>query len=324
MSSIAGSKNLWRKFLPLAGLLVLIVIIHKIGFVNILDTIKDVCWSRLIILPFLIISVFMVQTGKWNIILRLQRIEIEYKKLFQIIMIGMFYASFTPGQLGGFVKIKYLRDCSGRTLSECSSSILIDKVIDLITLCFFAALGSVILARHLYLIIIPFLIIPLLFTIVFIALDKDRMAKIFRFILPTSLIPKKRKLKLGNAFNLFYRTIPKKKKLLLPFLLSMLTWLLIYTQLFVVARAFFININYCIFIFIMPLVSLVALIPITVSGVGTREAALLMILSTYGVTPEKTVGMSLLNLVLCIYFPALIGGILSIQSGIRHENNFSE
>jgi glycosyltransferase 2 family protein len=59
-----------------------------------------------------------------------------------------------------------------------------------------------------------------------------------------------------------------------------------------------------------PLIGLLTVVPVTVSGFGVREGAFVFFYSLVGVPSEVAVGVSLLNYLLVIGVPALLGGLL--------------
>jgi uncharacterized membrane protein YbhN (UPF0104 family) len=59
----------------------------------------------------------------------------------------------------------------------------------------------------------------------------------------------------------------------------------------------------------MPTLTLVELIPISVSGIGTRDAAVVFFFSVLGIGSAEAVSFSLIYLIFGTYFNALVGFI---------------
>ena len=70
---------------------------------------------------------------------------------------------------------------------------------------------------------------------------------------------------------------------------------------------FNVNIPYIDFILIIAVANVIASIPITIYGLGTREAALIGLFSAYSVFPENVIALSLFWFVLIWLFPSIIG-----------------
>lgn len=306
-------KNNWKKFLPFIGLILFIYLLWRFDFQKIYQSILEINgWYLLFLLP-LVIIVFYVQTLKWQLILRSQGINKDLMTLYKIQLVGVYYALLTPGKVGSVVKALYLKEAANKGLEECSSSVVIDKILETITLIFLGVIGSFFLIDrfpNLYLQLIFVLVIVTLLFYVFYSKKRTRVLLKFFF---NVIIPEKFRSRLRQSFHLFYDMFPRKRQLILPTLLTIVNWLLIYCLSFVVALALGIKINFLVFILLLPLAAMAGLLPITILGLGTRETALIILFQPYGVLPGKLIAMSILGLALNYLLPALIGLVLSLK-----------
>jgi uncharacterized membrane protein YbhN (UPF0104 family) len=71
-----------------------------------------------------------------------------------------------------------------------------------------------------------------------------------------------------------------------------------------------------VFVLFTPILSLTLTIPITFSGLGTRETAYITLYGAMGVPPETAVAMSLMDYVITYVVVGLIGGSLYALSGL--------
>ncbi len=86
-----------------------------------------------------------------------------------------------------------------------------------------------------------------------------------------------------------------KFKIILWLTLSTIVfWGLHFLQIFFIARILGITLNYLTMFFILSLVTVIAALPITIVGIGTREFALINILAAYGVSREESLALSLM------------------------------
>ena len=69
----------------------------------------------------------------------------------------------------------------------------------------------------------------------------------------------------------------------------------------------------------MPIATLIGYIPITVSGIGTREAVLIGLMSLFAVESTKVLSMSLLNILIGGIIPSIIAIFLIIK--IRNKTD---
>jgi uncharacterized protein (TIRG00374 family) len=117
---------------------------------------------------------------------------------------------------------------------------------------------------------------------------------------------------MAHEFHTFYEHMPSLKFLLYPLLIEMGSYVLFFTQIYILALSFTVDITYIDFILIYPIASLVSLIPITISGFGTREGTLIQLFSHYNIPSDTIVAISLTGYFVTILMPSFIGGILSL------------
>jgi hypothetical protein len=67
----------------------------------------------------------------------------------------------------------------------------------------------------------------------------------------------------------------------------------------------------------LPLGALIQLIPITVSGLGTREATLIFLFSLLGIPAQDVVVFSLLLLFISTILPATVGLFLFLKNPVK-------
>jgi uncharacterized protein (TIRG00374 family) len=81
---------------------------------------------------------------------------------------------------------------------------------------------------------------------------------------------------------------------------------------FVLSKAFGLDVGIVYFLALIPIIMLIAFIPITIAGAGTREAAAVYFFSLIGVDKSISLSLSLLNLVFFI-FVGILGGIFYVS-----------
>jgi len=300
-------KN-WSKYFSSIGIILFIFILSKVDLDSFLLIFKQAKYLYLLFLPFSIFLIFFVQTLKWQKLLKIQKLEYNFWYLFKVHIISNYYALLTPSRLGYFVKIGYLNNPFGVV----GASVLIDRILDTLVLIVFASIGAFLLVSQ-----FPNLIFQIsIFTFCFILVvlffySKSRAKLLFSFF--KKIIPPKFHNSLKIVFHDFYNSLPRRRKLLIPFLLTIITWLLIYSQTYLIAQAFNININFWYFIFYFPIATIVGLIPVTISGLGTREAVLIMLFSQFNISIESIITLSISSLILISYLPAIYGAFLSFK-----------
>ncbi|MFH1786556.1 MAG: lysylphosphatidylglycerol synthase transmembrane domain-containing protein [archaeon] len=304
--------KLIRLFLPV-GLILLAYIVWSIGPAQLMATVLASKVEYILYALCLSIPAILVMTYKWNFLLKKQGISVSFWHLAQIQLIGLFYGNISPAKLGSLVKIPYLQKATGKTMPECSSSVIIDRLLDLIALCSFGTIGLLLLINYfagfLYLVIFLFLGLVTGFFI----LMEQRYSKPILRVFYHHFVPASYKEMAKASFESFYKNLPKISDVLPVFLLSLLYYVTVYTQGYIVAHAFSIELPYLFFITATPIASLVGLIPITIAGFGTREATLVFIYSIYAIPPAATVSFSIVSYFTLAIFPALVGVLFTFK-----------
>jgi hypothetical protein len=70
-------------------------------------------------------------------------------------------------------------------------------------------------------------------------------------------------------------------------------------------------------VLIMPIVTLVELIPFSISGLGTRDATVIYFFSVVGVGSAEAVGFSIVYVLIGTYLTALAGFVLWLRHPVR-------
>jgi len=297
----------WTRYLSLIGIILFIYILSKLDISRVLEEIENANLNYLLITVFLTFVLIIVQPFKWWIIARLQKINVPYKAAIKInLASGFFYGFITPSKLGIVTRAGYLRDYSN-SYSKGFSNVVIDKALDLSSLFLFAIILGFIFHNK-----IPFFSAGL-FLIIFIVMigsfvffsSKERTKNSLRFLY-RHFVPEKSKERIKGSFEAFYEDMPKKRQLAGVFLLNMLVWMLIYATTYFVGLSLGINLPFVYYLALLPIGTLVAQIPITINGLGTREVTLIKLFGIFGISAEKTFSMSILSLIITGLIPAIV------------------
>jgi len=302
-----------KVLLPFIGIAIFIYIINDIGTDKLLSTLNHINPLLLLLSLSIFVPRIAISTYRWKMIAHMQGIDVSLPVLIKLNLIGLFYGTVTPLWLGDWIRIPYLREESGAPFGKCTSNIFIDQIMEFSSLFILAIAGSLLLFgqfRSLFFILLSFFAIFVSMAI--LLKDKYRGKKLFNFLYKI-IIPKRLKPFMENEINVFYEDIPPLKSLFVPLLIGIFAYLLYFTQIYLIALSFSINIPFITFILVYPVASLIGLIPITISGFGTREAALIHIFSIYGVPDDITVAISLAGYVVTMLIPSIIGGIFSFS-----------
>jgi hypothetical protein len=259
-----------------------------------------------------------VTTYKWQILLNTLKVEVAFKKLLSLNLIGMFYSFFVPGgQISGEVikGIKLTNVC--RRSSEVLISIAMDKLTGILALVILALVGiftqfSLIKDYKLLMMILAILLIITFFAL--LILNKQLASLAER---TTHLIFERERLRffkkyispVWNSLKAYKEDISVLgKSLAYSFVFQMVGIAISY----VVALSLKIQIPFNVFIWIVPIVSIVQSLPISISGIGVREGAFIFFLAQYEVPTSQALALSLIIFGIMI-IGSLVGGLIELR-----------
>ena len=311
-----------KKILPFIGLIFFILYItFTFDFVDIKEAFLRVspffiCLSLVLTIPGVIIRIYA-----WQIVLKEQSIQISFLQLLKVFLIGYFYGSFTPGFYGQLIRIQYLKEKTGQPYGKLFVSTFIEITMRSFSIFLMILIGALIFLSSIkeifYVILVWFIIFS---SVIFYFIKKESGEKIFYFFVKY-FIPKRFKISLNSFISTFYNDFPRIKVLVLPVLLSVITWFLIFTQYYIFVIALGLQIPYIAFLFLYPIANVAGYIPITIAGLGIREITAITIFTTiYNVTKEEILVVSLLGFIITDIVTGFVGFLLSLTETIDKKS----
>lgn len=300
-----------RKLLPFIGIIIFIYIIYSIGFQKIFISFSGMKLKYIFLVIIALIAEMLLLTYKWHVIIRLQNFKIKFIKSLKFYLMGNFYGFITPSRVGSLIRATYLKKETGRPLIECGSGIVVERLFDLISLLILSTIGAIYIANYFAGLLTTFILVLVGLIILCIFFASKRRARFALKLFHKFLIPNKLKERVKNSFYEFYDSIPSIKKLVYPFILTLLTWIVAGVFFYTISLMFDINLNLFVFVILNPISIAIGMIPITMSGLGTREATIITLFAIFNIPAELTLAMSLVALVLGAIIPAFIGFLLT-------------
>ncbi|HIH00097.1 MAG TPA: flippase-like domain-containing protein [Thermoplasmata archaeon] len=302
----------WKKLLPIAGIILLIYVLWRFDVGKIISVFTTIN-PFYIALSFLSLPLYvLVINFEWQILQRKQNIHVSYWYSLKNYFIGYFYGFITPGGFGNYLRALYLREESNTPLPKCISNIVTLNSIDLIALFIISSIGGIfLLGRYPYLLIIS-LVFLFTATAIFIFFLRQRKSKqLFERLLHTQIFQTIQRF-MDDPMETFYEDLPRFRDLWLPFLISFVSYVIFFTELYLIGQLFGISVPYLTMFFMVAISATVAAIPISVHGVGTRDATLVALLSMYNISPEKSVSFTLFWFTVFWITPSIIGAFITL------------
>lgn len=288
----------------LLGLALFIFIVLSIGLGKIVGSLAAINPVMFLVgfVPFAV-SV-LLKGAKQRMILSPFKQNTSLLENIKIWLVGFFFGIASPAKSGDSVRALYLRNNFGISLGEGLAVVFVERVLDLAFLFAFAFMGLFFLvlpAKADQGILFPLVAFFVLFAAALLLLLKKSLLRIVVRPFFNMFAPDRFKQSLKEGFNDFYKAISvyksRRRLLFYVVLFTAVSWLVIFTQFYVIAMALSINVPFLLFISVAPVILLVEALPISVSGLGTREAASVVMLGLLGVAGAMAISFSITVLV---------------------------
>lgn len=308
-----------KKYLPAVGIAIFVYLLFKLDITNILNEIKNADLFFLFIALFLVFVSFFTSTLKWFFIARKQNINVSFNQAIKMNLMSGFYGFVTPSRIGSVIRVEYLRNINNNHVGKAASNYALEKIFDLSSLLILMIISGLVLRNilsisYFYYALGGFLAILIL---IFTFRDRERAKSILK-IFYIKFLPKKIKESAKDGFYSFYESLPERKYFAGFLALSLLNWVILYSIFFFIGMSVGIKTSFFYFLLFMPIVTFIGQIPITINGLGTREAAMISLFGFIGISATKIFSMSLINLVINGIFPAIIGMLLILYNKESH------
>ena len=263
----------------------------------------NIIWYILGVL-LVLLNIFF-SSYKWWVILRFEKMSFSFSKILKIYWIGFFFNQFLPGRIGGdVIKMSLLLGKKPAKIDyKASVSVFIDRLFNLTGLLVVGFFGIIYYLGNVTKDIYYLPLFILVIGIVFLGLSFG--PKIIDFIL------KKRKwdtlYKLKKLLIIIKEYYNKPYKVIFLILSASLFQLLVVVLNWILSISLSFNVDFTYFLFFIPLLAIITLIPISWGGFGLREYSYILFLQKVGIQDEQSLALSFL-----IYFTVLISAIPGI------------
>lgn len=287
----------------------LFLLLRRIGINELFETLKTIDIYYFLIAVFFTLVGFTIQIIRLKILIETQGTDISFKKLFDFSLTSTFFGIFLPTVVGGdVVKMALLGSYSGKKAVS-AGTITMDRVIGVYALVVVAFVAGIFGKGFLTHEIVTYTLDA--FTLVFlfilflnIKVIWDRIWKIAGKLFGSRLDPLKT----------FVTTLQSYKMYEPPFIKAFLWSLVFYVSIiianYLIALSLGLQVSLIVFFVFVPLLSLAGMFPISIGGLGVREAVSVVFFSTMGIEASYAALLS--------FLPFLIKAMIGLVGGVRY------
>ena len=257
--------------------------------------------------------VLLIGTIRWNLLMQVQGIRMGFFRVWQLVMIGMFFNLCLPGGVGGdLVKVFFAMREAPKSKSAVFLSIVADRSTGMFALIlvsigvfgyFHGILMSLPMVRA-FLLVVSIIFCGFIGLIVMgLIIDRFHLAK----RLPAKMPGYAAVLDIARAFSVYARAW---KAIVVAIGLSLLLNLFIFGTAIFAAFAFVGNPGAAAMTSVIPIVNTISSLPISLAGIGVREKLFATMLhSLYNTSENLAVLISITGFALAVIW-GLIGGLI--------------
>lgn len=300
------------------SILLLILIFRQVDEKSMMEIIRSADKGLLFIGFFIFFLSYVLCFFRWHMLLKAAQIHLSVKRILTSFAGGVFSNLFLPSTIGGdFVRTIDLGAETKKTRAVVAT-VFLDRLsgyIGMVALALLAiSLGWSKIQEHSALIFIIFLAL-LLISILLVLFNNFFYSRINRFLdKPSS--GKIREI-LRDVHDEIYIVRGHKKMILRNLLISFFAQVVSPLSFYFVALALGIHINIIYFFIFLPIVGAITLLPISIGGLGLRDASVIYFFAKVGVVKDMAFAMSLTSFSFVIACGAL-GGLVYVLT-VHHR-----
>jgi glycosyltransferase 2 family protein len=287
------------------------IIFAREGFQDILRqlTSANLFWILAAMIVFSVSN--FLGSFQWFLLLKARGIKLPYLKVLSFYYVGLFFNNLLVGYIGGdAVRIYDVRKYTGDS-SKAISTVVFDRFIGFVLLTTFALFGALFWQNMLQsqTVLLSILLIFISWVLFFLILFNETFARKVGFLLK-HFLPEKFNVKLKEIYTNLNSFKDSKRLLINIFFISLCVQFLRIFVHYLAALSVGLHGQFKYFLIFIPIIALLASLPISIGGIGIRESGGLALFSNIpAFVPEMVVAMEFLAF-LVGFISAMPGGVL--------------
>jgi len=279
------------------------------------------------ILPIFVLLLFntLLSSLKWQLFLRADGVQVSYLSLMTTYMIANFYNMFLPSNIGGDSYRIYDVARQSREGVRTAASVFADRVSGFLALVILGLLSSILVALRFgeLLFFLGPLLVLVLVGLVLVALFKQTPVRIFMRITRLERIAVLRLLvdKLFVSFSCYGED---RGLLLRVMAISFVFQASVICIVYMLSLSLHAQVPFIYFSAFVPLVALLEVLPISINGIGLRDAGYVFFFGWAGMADVQTRSMALLFLAMSVCYSLLGGLVYLVRIVLRHAASESD
>lgn len=308
--------ELKKRYLGIIGLLILAFILLSLDLGKVIQVLASInLFFFLIAVSLVIVSVFL-KGFKYQAIVKAHNKKISLIDSTKYFLIGFFLSLVTPGRIGEIARALYVNQKIG-SMGKSISTVVFDRALDLGIIILMGFVATLFFYQAMNIEVVPLwliIVIALVFGLMVFLVSKRNIVRFLLKPVFETLVPEKFKAKAKTGFENFYisigEAIKNRKQLAIALISGLVVWSLsgFLMYFYLLSLNIFVPLYFVFLLF--PAMAMVEMLPISFSGLGTREATVIFLLGIYGISAAEAVAFSVLVFAVSYAMNAVIGFVL--------------
>jgi hypothetical protein len=252
-----------------------------------------------------VVLVLWLKSIRWNLLLKSEGCNYSFFSAFSAYMASYTIGLLTPGRIGEIARLYYVREEKGMSIFKSFKTIVTDRIFDFALLFWFGSAGILFFYKafgdfqsFIYLIITGsgLLLLWIMGTVILKVIKSEKTLIVFV------------KESWTEMFDI---------KMIIPWILTITSYLIYYVANWMILLALGSKISLIEVGFMLSIMSLVTLIPITLAGFGTREASMIFLFGFYSLSPELAIVFSLLQFIAFFLCGGIVGWMFWLYKPVK-------
>ena len=254
----------------------------------------------------------VVSAYRWRVLLNTKRINISLKNATVLYFIGSFFNNFLPTSFGGDAVRAYEFSKSSHNVEDTVTSVFMDRFIGVVTLIPIVLLAVLIgpeVIRTNNILLSILLLVVVCFMSTLILFNKEIAKRLSFFIKP--FLSNRWIDKIRGFYDAIYSYKEYTRELKYSVLISFVYQAVNIFAIVLLALSLNLRIPIIYFFVFIPIITVVAMLPISINGFGVQDGSYIFLFNEIGVTAASALSMSILTHVLRLSC-GLVGGAIYI------------
>jgi uncharacterized protein (TIRG00374 family) len=297
-------------FLRLIGVLLLLVILYLLDINTFLINLKKINPYYLIFAALLVVPIYLVKSYRWYFLLLKQRILYRFTDAILAFTSANFIAFITPGRVGEIAKAYHVKKDLGLPLHKSIPSVVLDRIFDVYFLALFSFVGIFTLSLSQNIKLGSIIVVSLLVVIPLFLTRRSLILRLVKYIFHAPILRKSSD-RIVNFTEGFLNEFDNFKliDIIIAFTLTGIGYLSLFISAYMISLSMQLDFSFSIIASFVAIGNIISFIPVSISGLGTREAVFIYLFSLFDESAEVAVLFSISLFFVFFVFGGALGYI---------------